>query len=510
MRATLPLLSKSDYLAGLHCPKRLYLNKYHRELSAPFSESDAARMKDGQEVGLLARACYPDGVLISSTGDEAFRDTANHLRSAFAIFEAQVQAGQCVARFDILKRSPQFRWGIAEVKSSTKCKDDHLQDVAFQLEVGRNAGLRIESAELMLVNNGYVADGPLTDLSRYFTRQDVTKEVEDLLPEVRARIASMQEVIESGEPPKIETNTYCKGCAYHDHCHVDQPKHDVVHLYRITDRQVSKIRSDGFSTIDAIPDGYKLTDSQKRMRDVIVAGAPYVGSPLAEGLKSWKYPLYFIDFEAAGWAIPHLSGIKPYEQLPFQWSCHILRSARASLEHRYFLHDEDSDPRKAFCESLLEHVRSAGSVVVYSKYEWTMLKRMKDALIPFAEALCALFEEKSIDLLKIVQEHVYLEEFNGSYSIKSVLPAIVPELSYKDLAIQDGNTAAVQYKRRFALGTSAEDQKLIEKALLDYCERDTLAMVELYRAMKKLCGIVDPVPPPPSNLEIGDQLALNI
>jgi CRISPR/Cas system-associated exonuclease Cas4 (RecB family) len=495
MRTDVPLLTKSDYMAGLQCPKKLYLKKYFRELEAPYNDAAKARMAEGIEVGHYARLAFPSGVLVSAgiEGDP-IAVTASLMATADVIFEPQFVSTGRTVRVDVLQRTYENRWHVIEVKSSKAPKEGegpkepHLEDLAYQVLVLREAGLDISKASLMLLSRSFTADENSPDPTALFEIIDCTSAIEPLLPGAQSRSLGLLHMLARDTAPTVETNTYCAGCGFHGHCHVDQPEHDLVFLPRIKAAQVTELRQQGFRTIGEIPNSFKLSPTQMRVRNVVRGGSPYIDERLGPTLESMKYPMYFIDFEATKWAIPNYPGTESHQAIPFQWSCHVLERPQAELVHLEFLHRKPTDPRHAFAETLWNTIKGAGSIFVYSSYEWTTVKALAKYNINFASELCALLAEKSVDLLKIVQDCIYLQDFNGGYSIKQVLPAMVPGMSYADLAIREGETASAEYKRMIHPATSPEESAHIADNLLAYCKRDTEAMVALFHAMAKLCG----------------------
>lgn len=518
MRQEVPLLTKSDYTAGLHCPKRLYLRKYARELEE-LSEGSRARMIDGQEVGVLAREAFPGGVLVEGRTDDALHTTRIFMEEAHTIFEAVFAASGRLAKVDVLQRAD-GGWRVIEVKSSKqpkegeKPKPEHIEDLTFQVLVLRESGVNISSAHLMLLSRTYKAPpSGLPNPSEAFTLVDVSEPVDKLLMDTEFRSMSMLQALSRDTPPEIQPNTFCSGCGFYSHCVPEERIDDLVFMPRIKARQVTELRSEGVIRIADIPEHFKLQPIQARVREVFRTGEPHVSGTLDQELAAIRFPIAFIDFEATKWAIPYLPGTESHQEIPFQWSCHLLDSPDAEVRHREFLYRSSSDPRAEFARTLWEYVRGARSIFVYSGYEMRILKRLHEGGYPFASELCQALDKHGIDLLDIVQRNIYLPEFKGSFSIKRVLPAMVPGVNYDDLSIKEGETAAAEYKRMVDPNTDPVDSAEIARNLLAYCKRDTEAMVELLNALWRLSGSPHaarrssaPIPDDTKH----DQLALNI
>jgi hypothetical protein len=494
MRSEIPLLTKSDYIAGLQCPKRLYLKKYQRELEEPPGDAAMARMADGIEVGVYARLLFPGGLLVSgANSNECVATTLSLLDSAHTLFEAQFVSGGRTVKVDILQKCADG-WKVIEVKSSKmprdgeKCKELHVHDIAFQVLVLREAGIRVSSASLMLLSRDYVAPDTGLDMAALFGFVDVTNEVGEMLIDAQIRSIGMLQVLSRDDAPAVETNTHCKECGFQAQCGVGQSADDLLFLPGVRSKQITEMRSQGLGRIGEIPNTVRLTPVQSRVRNVFRDDKPFVDEKLVNVLGAIQFPIYFIDFEATKWVIPTMPGTESYQALPFQWSCHVLASEDAEVEHYEFLHRGSDDPRPSFAQTLWERIQGAASVFVYSSYEMTTLRALNRGGFVHAEALCQLLTDKGVDLLKIVQENLYLAAFRGSFSIKKVLPAMVPSLGYEDLKIREGEVAANEYKRMIAPTTPADMAEEIAQDLLAYCRRDTQAMVELFYAMCKLSG----------------------
>lgn len=449
-------------------------------------------MEVGSAIGKLAHQLYPDGVLVPTTyGDHeaaAVRTQEMLHAGATCLFEATFIVGGHLARVDVLSRG-ESGWILDEVKSSSvrepeKIDDDKVFDLAFQVFTLRQAGLNIEKARLVLVDTSWVWDGGGYDAKMMLGVVDVTERCDGLQPQVADRAALLLETLEGDSEPEVETNTHCKKCDYFDHCYRERP-FDVIHLPRISADAVRKIRAEGFWSIDEIPEDFKLTEPRKRMRDVVVSGNPHVGDGLGPSLTAIQYPAFYVDYETSNPAFPTYPGTRPYQQICFQWSGHFVETPEREPVHFEFLADGSGDPRPEFCRSLWEVVAKSQSIVYYTHFELTQVRAMERDGIPRAAELVKALEERTVDLEKVVREHLCFREFMGRTSLKVILPVLVPTMSYKEMMIADGNAAGWGFRRMLATDDPAERETL-RQALLDYCRQDTLAMVEIHRALSQL------------------------
>ncbi len=485
----MPRLSKSRYLAGLQCDKRLYLDTHHPELASPADEATRAILDMGTEIGVLARRKFPGGVLVEAgyrQTQRALETTAALLAdpTAPAVFEAAVMAHGVLIRADILERvvgsaGQPDGWRLIEVKSSTKRKEVHLDDLALQTYVLQAAGLRLLGSLLMHVSTQYVfTDGPV-DLGQFFSLHDVTDEIASRVGELPARLAAMQAVLDRPAVPVIEPGEQCHSpyeCPYWAHCTKEKPARWIFHLpgHR---RVIKGLAARGIDTIDAIPPGTTLSPIQERVRANVEWCSPRLGTVL----RQVQHPVHHLDFETIMPAVPRFPETRPYQVLPVQWSNHIELETGEVVHHEY-LATGSHDPREELVERLLESLGKKGSICVYSQYERSVLATLAERFPQWKSAIGAL-QNRLWDLLEILQDHYYHPDFRGSYSIKSVLPAVVPALSYGDLEIQGGAVAARDYIRMAFEVTDWVERDRIAAALRAYCARYTLAMLELRRRL---------------------------
>ena len=494
-----PQLSKTRYMAGLQCLKRLYLEVYHRDLEDPVAPSQQAIFDTGNLVGELARGRFPGGTLIDAAyyeQDGADISTRELLADASvpALYEAAFSFEGIRTRVDILTRADEREgFNLIEVKSTSRFKErEHLPDVAIQLHVVEGNGVPIRRAYLMHIDTSYVYEGGEHDLTRLFHLEDVTEMARDYLADVvPGKLAEMWESLGQAATLDIETGRHCTSpyrCLFYGHCHTDEPEHPIGELPRLSQRIEKRLKGLGIRDIGNIPsDAPGLSDVQRRVRDSVISGKPFVGSDLGERLSGIEFPASFLDFETIAPAVPIFVDTRPYQWIPFQWSLHV-QDSEGSLSHRDYLHEGDDDPRRGFIESLLEAVPDTGSIVVYSNFEEQVLRQLA-AEFPRYEAQLAALRERLVDLLQIVRDCYYHPEFHGSFSIKSVVPVLAPGLSYDELEIPEGRAASATYQRLLTDDVPPPEATKIRQSLLAYCAQDTEAMVRVYEALLKEAGI---------------------
>jgi len=479
-----PRLSKSRYLSGLQCPKRLYLEIHARELATPFDEGTQAILDTGTEVGELARERYPGGVLVDV---EYFKVEAGLSRTAAlladpavsVLYEGFIAFDDVVVRPDILVRSGGNRWRLIEVKSTAQAKPEHRDDVAIQAYVLSGAGLALDATCLLHLNTGYVYPGGRFDLAQLFQEEDLTREVRDRRPAIPARLAEMRRAVSAPSAPTIEPDDHCfapYACPFWDHCTKDKPDRWIYYLPG-SRRVYQDLVALGVQTIDEIPAGYPLQLIQQRVKDNV----EWIGPGLRAALDTVEYPVHHLDFETLGSAIPLYPNTRPYQSVPFQWSNHV-EAADGTLRHEAYLCQDTRDPREELAMVLLQSVGKKGSICTYTGYERIVLTALADFLPHFRTDLLRVCD-RLWDLHPVIKAHYYHPAFAGSYSIKAVLPAVAPHLAYDDLEIQEGTVASLQFYRMAFGDGDPEEKARLRTALLKYCERDTLAMVEVRRTL---------------------------
>ncbi len=484
-------LSKSKYVAGQQCHRLLWWQVH--EPDAPELVPDAsarAVMDQGSRVGALARTYVPGGTLIDVPYDryeaKLAATSAALAARAPAVYEASFSAGGIFVAVDILERLGEDH-GLIEVKSSTKVKPEHLPDAAVQAHVLAQSGLEVRRVEVMHLNRACT----FPDLSDLFTRTDVTTDVATLLPEVPTQVRQLLRMLEA-DLPEVPIGSHCsdpRECPFVSRCWAEVPDDHVTTLFRIG-KKAWDLEAQGFGTIRSLPANLKLNGPAERQRRAVVTGGPVVEPTLRDALRAFEPPLAFLDFETINPAVPVWNGCHPYDNIPVQFSCHRLWGD-GRLTHEFWLADGSNDPRPGIAAALVEACAGAGAIVAYNaSFEVTCLRTLAAALGGrLAHALHDI-EHRIVDLLPTVRDHVYHPAFGGSFSLKSVLPALVAGLSYEGMEIAEGGTASTELQRLILQGDilTADERSRLREALLRYCEMDTRATVELLERLRALAG----------------------
>ena len=480
-----PMLSKSRFIAGLQCPLRLWYQCYHSELATKPPPGQQALFDTGHEVGRLATSLYTDGVRIEEDylhHVAAEKSTRNAMRNKNirAIYEAAFTYNRIRIRVDILERHDGETWNLVEVKSSTSVKDVYKPDLRIQYYILKGLGIEICSAGILHINNAYVYDGNQLDLNQFFYFSDLTEETVSRQDEIFSQINKLQNILSWETPPTIRPTKHCMTpymCEFWEHCTSDVPEFWVMNLSGITQDKFVQLVELGINEISEIPDEFSLSALQERIRQCVTNGQEFIAPELEDELMSVQYPVHFLDFETFASAIPRYPNTRPYQTIPFQFSNHILFE-EGRIEHAEYLCVEDKDPCEEFTRALLETLGARGTIFVYANYEKRIVNQLAEQFPKFKDQLLDLLVRFK-DLHTLIRKHYYHPEFYGSFSLKVVLPVLVPSMNYEDLAIHEGGMASLEYLRMLDPATPPDEQATVKHDLLIYCGYDTLGMVKI-------------------------------
>ena len=485
-------ISKSRFVAGCQCLKRLYWQVHEPELAAEPDAASAAIMQQGREVGLLAQQLFPGGVEVDASGglSQAIRITKELVANPEipALFEAVFEHDGVLVKTDILQRREKDRWRLVEVKSSSDLKEHHLEDMAIQSHVLSGSGLDIASVWLAHINRAYVLAGETVDPRQFFLFRNLTHRVRNLQPTLVFQLRSQFRVLAMPTAPDLPTGPQCTHpvvCEFFERCNPPRPDDFIGYLPRIHASAMQKLEEMGVESIHDIPADFELTEIQRRAADCVQTGEPWFSAELMEELGKLEYPLYSMDFETVNPVIPRFPGMRPYDHLPFQWSVHVQTQPGAASEHFEFLAGNRCDPRNAFIASLCEALGERGTIVVYNQqFESQRLWEFAAWLPEFAGKIKKI-QARLWDLLLMIRKHVYHPQFAGSYSLKAVLPALIPEMTYEGMEVANGQHAGLAWESLVRETADRSDRVKIRKALLAYCGQDTLALVRLLDRLRR-------------------------
>lgn len=492
-------ISKTDYLEYTFCRKNLWLKKHKPELfvGIELSEFEKKIIEEGNIADEAARNLFPDGKLIEIVGNNAVPITKSLLATKLhTLFQGAFLNDDFFVQADILKFNNLLGgWDLYEVKATNDVKREiphhHVNDLAFQKIVIENSGLKIVKAGVIHLNGEYRKQGKV-NYDKLFIVADLTDEVLQAEDGVREQMNDVKAYLNDPEERGCECLYRGRSaqCPTFQYSNSDVPEYSVHDINRIgTSKKMFHDWIDrGIYALEDIDRPEKLTGAKKAQYEAYMAGKPIIEhEKIKEALDELVFPLYFFDYEGYSSAIPRFDGFGAYEQVPFQYSLHILHED-GELEHKEFLITEpDDDLTVPLVKRMMQDFAEKGSVISwYKSYESQRNDKLAELYPEHANFLVGL-NDRMFDLYEIFSKNYYVDaRFKGSASIKNVLPILVPELSYKTLGIQKGDQAVERWEKMIDPNTHKEEKEQIAKDLLEYCKMDTLAMVEIYRFLRNL------------------------
>jgi len=474
-------------MSSLQCLKRVHLEINRKDL-VHFSSTTEAAFALGHEVGDLAVRLYggDNGAFIEYNGgsfSRALAQTRQLMTSMFRapIFEATLRHEGVLVREDVLlpvDDNGEDSWRMVEVKASTRIKPEHIHDCAVQAWVHLGAGYSLSRIGLAHVNNQflYPGDGNYQGL---FSEHDLTGQVFELLPSVPIWVEQAREAV-AGPMPDVAVGQHCTkpyDCPFIDYCWPGDSRYPIAGLGG-GKKKLGVWVMDGYRDIRDVPSSEISSETQLRIHRVTLEGEPELLSGARAFVEALAYPRFYLDFETIAPAIPVWTGTRPYQVLPFQWSCHIER-APGVMEHVEFLDLSGEPPMRALAEQMITDLEAQGPVLMYTSYERGVIQGLAAMFPDLAGALQAI-DDRLVDLHPVTRNNFYHPDMLGSWSIKAVLPAIAPDMDYARLeGIQEGMGASLAYLEAIDPATGAGRKKEIRKDLLKYCKHDTQAMVRL-------------------------------
>lgn len=490
-------ISKTDYILWRACAKNAWLRIHKPDLyySTELTEYEQSVMEMGIEVERVARGLFSNGVTISGSQTEGLEETRSLITSrAHTLFQPVFEREGFLAFTDVLKfEVGTDEWSIYEVKSSTKLKEEHIYDLAFQVVLLRKHEIDLTRAFLILLNPEYVRHDDL-DIQKLFNSIDITANVDDISETVSREMQGARDYLLNGTEPSGPCSCIYKGrsrhCSTFHYSNPDVPGYGIHDIARIgsSPKKLKELVDGGTFALENIPSDIKLTKGQRNQLQAYRSGDTIIDKEaIAKELGELTFPLHFIDYETFASALPVFMGYSPYDQIPLQYSVHIVGSSDEEPIHRDFLHVGRGDPTRSFLDSLREHVSPFGSVIAWNKaFECQVNDGIARRCSPAREYIIEL-NDRFYDLMDVFSKQYFVHRnLRGSVSIKKVLPVLTPELSYSGLGIHDGAMASLTWSR--IISGEIEDQECahLRANLRDYCALDSYGMYAIWRALTKL------------------------
>lgn len=480
-------------------PCWLWLKKHDKPKLPAVDDNLQARFDSGSALESYAERLFPAGTKLGFDGYDEFISLAARTQAVIAdgattLFQAKFDSDRLSVICDVIELIGGNRVALAEIKSSTSAKPKHVLDLAYQRFVLEQCGFKVERCSVLLVNNKYIRSGEI-EAEQLFASVDVTAEVEAKLDFVADMIPQAVRLMDSTEMPNPSPR----------HCGVVEdslknwmpifkslltlPEKSIYDLPALKPQQVTELEDLGVQLIVDIPPSFKLGRTQKPFVESVREQKIEIHHDRISGfLSQIQYPIYFLDYESFQDALPPYDGTHPYQQLTIQYSLHVLPEPGAELLHYEYIHQSGELPFAPLARSLRSHIGDEGSVIVWNKTFEVGRNKELGELVPELSDFFRCVNDRVVDLMDVFKQGMYIHpDFMGSSSIKKVLPVLVPELSYKELAVQEGQTASRLWAEA-VMGNrfTGEERTALLSSLLAYCKLDTLAMVEIFRKMSEL------------------------
>ncbi len=469
--------------------------QYHaKDQFPPTDPAVQAIFDQGHQVNRLFQALFPDGIVIQGSNDfdKVIEETRAALLLKKPLFEPGFRYKNTYARADVLAPGKGGRWDLYEVKSASKIKDEYYPDVAFQKYCYEGAGIKIGKTYLVHINNEYVRDGAL-DPEALFIREDITDEIGEWVDRVEPDVDRMMEILRQAECPEVKIGPQCDDphdCPLQDLCWHHIPEDSVFVLNKIRKEKAFGFINGGCVRVQDVPPEQLKAASHQIVHRCHVENKTHADrAAIRAFIEQIEFPAYFIDFETVSPAIPFYDGTRPFQQVPFQFSLHILRGLDKELEHHAFLAEGPGDPRPEFLSRLKRLVGPKGSILAFSlSFERDRMRESVEAYPEYGDWFNKL-EGRLLDLMLPFQKFDYYDPKQlGRYSIKSVYPALTGG-SYEGMEISDGGQASREYARvTFSDGITKEERKRVYDGLLEYCKLDTRAMIDVLKVLRSVAG----------------------
>lgn len=487
------ILSKSSFIRGVQCEKHLYLYKYHYNEMDQLSDMQKAIFKRGTDVGKLAQQLYPNGIDASPKSqfeyDKAVKLTKEILeKKQKVIYEASFNFNDVLAVADIVVNE-KSGLTVYEVKSSTSISETYIRDAALQYWVISNCGYKIKDFSIIYISNQYIRKGKL-NLDELFITESVLKLILPLQKWVEENVNRFKVILSKKVIPKIDIGEHCYDpytCGFYEYCRKHIPENSIFDLSGIHLNKKYDLYRSGIIKLEDIPDDADLSKNAKLQLDIYKSKKDLIDKKaIKEFLADLSYPIYFMDFETFQPAVPMFDKSKPYMQIPFQYSLHYKKNKSSRIEHFEFLAETGNDPRIKFIENLLRDTKSEGDILTYNKsFEVLRLKEIAEAFPKYKKEIEERISRVEDLMIPFQKKFFYTYKMQGSYSIKYVLPALIPELSYKDLEINEGGLASIAFESLF-YETDLMRIADIRSNLLEYCKMDTIAMVKIFEKLETI------------------------
>lgn len=475
-------------------PVLIWLKKYDKKKLPPVDDNLQAVFDAGNLFESYAEKLFDNGVKIGFNSYDEYlslpsRTTAAIEHGAKTLFQARFETPTITCITDVVEFIGEKELDLYEIKSGTSVKDEHILDLAFQTHVLESCGYKVNNVYVVTANGQFVRHGEIR-VRELCLVTDVTDEVKAEIPDTIELIHQAHEVLRHKEMPELAPPDEGGNISawLEIYLHLNSQKPGSIFDLCWPKNRIAQLFSMGIKTLVDIPDDFKLSPKQNLQVQAAKENKQrFELENINKFVERFEFPLYFLDYETLASVIPPFDGLSPYNQLPFQYSLHVLQTPESELQHFTYLHRENSDPTIPLSESLSQHIGDSGTVLTWNESFEKGCNTLMGNIEPKYKKFYSLLNDRIDDLCIPFQKNWFVDKaFLGSYSIKKVLPVIVPELSYNDLGINEGAAAQRLWMKSVLDGKLEEQKEQILADLDKYCELDTLAMVEIYKSLLAL------------------------
>ena len=500
-------LSKSDYMLFLRHPAWLWLKKHDPSKLPPVDENTQAMFDSGHDFEQYAESLFPGGIKLGFNNYNEYlslpaRTTQALQNGAEVIFQGRFEIDNITCIVDVLQKNPDGTFNLIEIKASTKSKPEHEYDLAFQLLVLEKAGLKIRNIAVMHANKKYVREGEINP-AQLVGRTEITEKVRSLMSTTLLQVDMAFEVLARNTMPDISPR-YINQLGIPDKSNPwleewmeifkgIKGEFDLYSIYNLaypSPEQLGQLEDLGITNIREMTEDQALRDKQKvQIRTTKTNQGIVDAEKIKAFLDTFQYPLYFFDYETLSTLVPQFDRYSPYKDYPFQYSLHVIESPGAQVQHKEYLHNEVSDPMPGLLEQLKQDIGDTGTVLTWNmSYEKGCNDRMAEMYPEYADFLVNL-NARIVDLMTPFAKMWFFDkDFFGSASVKKVLPILAPELSYKELEVDNGLLARRVWTDTVLNGKHEHNRTEVMYNLRKYCELDTFGMVRILEELRKIIG----------------------
>lgn len=479
-------------------PAWVWFKKHDKSKLPAVDAALQARFDAGSDFEQYAEQFYPDGIKIGFSSYQQYLDmprkTGQALKEgAKTIFQGRFETKDITCIVDILHKTGEKKFDLIEIKSSTKVKGEHLTELAFQTIVLEDAGMTIDKMFVIHTNKDYIRSGDIISNKFCIKSEDLSASVREIIEKTRYQISKALEVIAQPATPDISAR-HSDRASFREWIGVYRKikgldaRYTIYELAALNPELLGELEDKNVLFLKDIPAEIVLNKKQSLQVESARTGKQIINkNEVKRFLNELVYPIHFFDYETLSGVVPAFDGVQPHQQVPFQYSLHILGKQKGELIHKEFLPVKYGNPVLALIQQMKKDFLPTGSILTWNKkFEMDRNKEMARMFPEHADFLHSL-NKRIVDLMVPFFDSMFVDQdFHGSASLKAVLPVLVPDLSYESLNISSGAMVGDTWTKLTTGTFDEKESEAIRKDLLAYCEQDTLGMVRILEVLENL------------------------